>query len=144
VSAARRNGELLARRDGEATARAGCLKPGATVLAEACARVVLSLAPGTRHAGVFRQPRWSRSERWAESTGPGLAWSDTNVEGDQTVDAPHMGMIPDAGVIPRSGTLLSAEALAGLRAGCSLPAPVRTRRLRVVPRAREPEMGRIC
>ena len=49
--------ELLARRDGGATARAGRLKPGATVLAEARARVVLRLAPGTLHAGASKQPR---------------------------------------------------------------------------------------
>src|SRR5207245_9708047 len=49
--------ELLAWRDGGATARAGCLEPGATVLAEARARVVLSLAPGTFHAGASKQSR---------------------------------------------------------------------------------------
>src|SRR5438445_11877128 len=49
--------ELLARRDRGATARAGCLEPGATVLAEARARVVLSLAPGTFHAGASKQSR---------------------------------------------------------------------------------------
>jgi hypothetical protein len=44
--------ELLAWRDRGATARAGRLEPGATVLAEARARVVLSLAPGTLHTGA--------------------------------------------------------------------------------------------
>src|SRR4029453_19299354 len=48
--------ELLARRDGGATARAGRLEPGATVLTEARARVVLSRAPGTLHAGASKQP----------------------------------------------------------------------------------------
>jgi len=39
-------------------------------------RVVL-LAPGTRHAGASKQSRACRSERWAESNGPGLEWSRT-------------------------------------------------------------------
>ena len=45
-----RTAELLARRDGRATTRTGRLKPGATVLAKARARVILNLAPGTLHA----------------------------------------------------------------------------------------------
>src|SRR5207244_3509840 len=49
--------ELLAWRDGGATARAGCLKPGATVLAETRGRVVLHLAPGTLHARASKPPR---------------------------------------------------------------------------------------
>src|SRR5262245_59595100 len=49
--------ELLTRRDGGATAQAGRLKPGATVLAEARGRVVLRLAPGTLHAGASMPPR---------------------------------------------------------------------------------------
>jgi hypothetical protein len=52
--------ELLARRDRGATARTGSLKPGATVLAEACARVVLSLAPGTLHLTSY-PPRMTSS-----------------------------------------------------------------------------------
>src|SRR6266850_4510082 len=46
--------ELFARRDGGTTTRAGRLKPGATVLAEATARVVLSLAAGTPHSGASK------------------------------------------------------------------------------------------
>ncbi len=71
---AARPAELLAPCDGGATARAGPLEPGATVLAEMRARVVLSLAPGAGHAGASEQRR-SRSERLAENSCPGLAWS---------------------------------------------------------------------
>ena len=48
--------ELLARRDRGAAIRASRFEPGATVLAEARGRVVLSLTPGTLHAGASKQP----------------------------------------------------------------------------------------
>jgi hypothetical protein len=50
--------ELLARRDESTAVRARSLEPSATVLAKARAGVVLSLEPGTGHAGgASKQPR---------------------------------------------------------------------------------------
>jgi hypothetical protein len=46
--------EFLAGRDRGATARTGRFKPGAIVLAEARASVVLSLAPGTLQTGALQ------------------------------------------------------------------------------------------
>ena len=81
----RASGERLAALEAEAgatgefcaTGAAGERETGSATKAELGVGRVVLLAPGTRHAGASKQPRRTRSERWAESNCPGLARSRT-------------------------------------------------------------------